>query len=290
MWADLSEMPIPCFATFKYDGELTYLLRNEEGCFTVNKWGRWRTEYPITSFVKDMVKVGETFVGELYVMDGDLYEFLRSRKDGERLRLAIFDVVSDEPYYMRWEVIARTFPKEGLIHLAQGELIKSREDLQRFFEEAVKRFEGIVCRHPQSRYEESPFKVKKLRTADVVVLAISKKPSSRGGKNLYEKGLVGSLLVGCFKNGEFIPVGRIGSGFSIHERKSLFDALTGFKVGEDEDYLYIEPKLVLEISYQEILESNQYRSGFALRHPVFRKFKFDAEAKECLLENEFSNS
>ena len=290
-WAELSEMPVPCFAQIKYDGELTYILRKEDACYTVNKWGRSRTDYPITDFANDLIDE-HTFVGELYVLGGDLYEFLRSRKDFERLRVAIFDVVMDKPYYERWEVIKGAFFEswagEEIVHLAEGKLVKTRLELEKFFSESVRRgFEGIVCRDPQSRYGDSPFKRKKVRSADVVVLGISK--DSKRFKT--EKGMIGSLLCECLREGKFLAVGRVGGGFSNEERKALYKALMEFKTGEDERYIYVRPALVLEVTYQEVIQSKEFDVGFTWRHPTFRHIRFEKEAKEedVGLESQFPN-
>jgi len=291
-WAKLSEMPIPCFAQIKYDGELTYLLRKQGVCYTVNKWGRCRTDYPIMDFARDII--GEhVFVGELYVWGGDLYEFLRSRNDFERLRLAIFDVVMDKPYYERWEVIKRIFlaslAGEELVHLVEGKLVKTRLELEKFFLDSVRRgFEGIVCRSPESRFGDSPFKLKKVRSADVVVLGISK--DSKRFKT--EKGMIGSLLCGCLHQGKFVSVGRVGSGFSNEGRKALYESLMEFKTGEDERYIYVKPALVVEVAYQKTIESKDFDVGFTWRHPAFRRIRFEKQATEedVGLESQFPNS
>jgi len=291
-WAKLMEMLIPCFAQIKYDGELSYLLRREDVCYTVNKWGRCRTDYPVTESAKDIVD-DYVFVGELYVLGGNLYEFLRSRKDVERLRLAVFDVVMDKPYHERWELLKRIFPEswagEELVHVVEGKLVKTRLELEKFFSESVRRgFEGIVCRSPESRYEESPFKLKRVRTADVVVLGIAK--DSKRFKT--EKGMVGSLLCGCLHQDKFVTVGRVGSGFSNRERKALYESLMEFKTGEDERYIYVKPALVIEVVYQDIIESKDFDVGFTWRHPAFRRLRLDKEANEehVGLKQQFLNS
>ena len=285
----LSEIPLPAYAQVKYDGELTYLWKDEEvGCVTANKWGRFRTDYPITDVAKDLFDEG-VYVGELYVEGGDLYDFLRSRKWFDRLRLTVFDVDLDKPYYLRYKELEKHFPKQGAVHLVEGIVAKDVIELRKFFDDTVRRgFEGIVARPINQRYDESPYKLKKLQTADVVVLGVSKE--SKLFKLDEEKRMVGSLLIGCRYEDRFVSVGRVGSGFNLRQRRALYNALMCFAEREDDAYIYVKPALVLEISYQETVKSKQYDVGFTLRHPVFRKIKFDAEANDCLLEEEFQNA
>lgn len=99
--------------------------------------------------------------------------------------------------------------------------------------------------------------------------------------------MVGSLLVGCLKDGKYVAVGRVGSGLTPEQRKALYEALIQFKTHEDENYIYVKPALVVECEYQEILPSDEFEAKFTWRHPRIRKFKFDAKAKDCLLEAEF---
>ena len=286
----LSLIPLPSFALFKYDGELTYLWRDEEhGCVTANKWGHFRTDYPITDEAEKLID-SKVYIGELYVADGDLYEFLRSRKAYERLRLAVFDVQLDKPYYERYDLLEHRFPPEGRVHLASGKLCKTKKELSKVFVEAIDRgYEGIVARPIDQRFDESPYKVKKVQTADVVVIGLSKE--SKLFKLDEEKRMVGSVLVGCVLGDRIVSVGRVGSGFSLKERKSLYDALMPFKEREDEKYIYVKPALVIEVSFQEVVKSKHYEAGFAMRHPVFLRLRFDKKPTEedCGLEHQFPN-
>lgn len=287
--AKLAEIPLPTFASWKYDGELTHLVIKAGQCHTVNKWGHFRTEYPITeSALKTIIGDG-VFVGELYCKDENLYEFLRNRQNLDKLKLAIFDVEMDKPYYERYEHLTKVVPPFGVVHIANGSLIKTREELNSFYTEALRLgFEGIVCRHPDNRWTEPALKVKKLESADVVVLGIAK--DSKLFKLDHTKRMVGSLLIGAYQNDKPIPIGRVGSGFTLQQRRALYETLIEAKIHENEQYIYIQPRLVLEISYQELIESKEWQLGWTLRHPTFRKFKLDANPKQVLLEEEFQNS
>jgi len=283
----LDDAPIPCFAQIKYDGELTYLVNLGDLCYTVNKWGRVRTEYKITNIASKLIPEKVIFVGELYLQGGNLYDFLRSRSQEEKLRLAVFDVVyATKPYEERLAIVQKTFPRMGSLHVAEGKFIKDRASLREFYHSVIQRgFEGIVVREPFALYNQPAYKIKKLQTADVVVMGLSK--DSKVFK--LENGKIGSLLIGAYKDGKLIPIGRVGSGFSEQQRRALYEALMEFKIGEDDRYIYVKPSLVIEVSFQELVKSDEYPLGFTLRHPVFLRIRFDktASPKECNIKEQF---
>lgn len=286
---ELKEFPIPCYAQVKYDGELTYLQKGEEEWFTINRWGRIRTKYPVTDLSHRLIKQNHTFIGELYVEGEDLYSFLKKRSSGEQLKLAVFDVQMEKPYRERYHLVAETFPppNEHKVHIPQGKLVKTRQELEDFYHKAVDRgYEGIVGRSPHSPYQQPALKKKKMKTADLVILGIVKDSTL-----FQEENLVGSVLVGCAKNGDYVPVGRVASGFTTEEREALYQALIPFKTGEDEDFVYVKPALVIEVSFQETVESSRYPVGFTMRSPVFQRFRTDKKPnqKHCGLQNQFPN-
>lgn len=287
---ELDEFPIPCYVQVKYDGELTYLLQKENGQWcTVNRWGRVRSDYPVTNLSRRFAEEGLVFVGELYVKGENLYSFLKERSSGDKMRLAVFDVELDKPYSERYEIVADSFPQpqEGKVHIAEGKLVNSRSELESFYRCAVDRgFEGVVARSPKSRYRQPALKKKRLRTADVVILGIVK-----NSEFFQHEDMVGSVLVGCVRNGDYVPVGRVASGFTEQERKALYEVLMPFETAEDDEYLYVKPALVIEVSYQETVESERYEVGFTMRSPVFRRFRADKKANEedCGLKNQFPN-
>jgi len=289
--AKLGEIPLPTFGQHKYDGELTWLILKAGKCYTVNKWGRFRSDYPITDFALNNFISDGVFVGELYIPQGNLYDFLRNRDNIGKLRLAIFDVQIPKAYYERYEHLLRvglTQDDSEPIHIAYGKLLKTKEELSQFYTNALKQgFEGIVCRHPDQKWEEPALKVKRLETADVIVIGIAK--DSKLFKLDHTKRMVGSLLIGAYQNGKLITLGRVGSGFTMAQRRALYEALMETKTNEDERYIYVTPRLVIEISYQEIIPSKEYPTGWTLRHPTFRKFKFDSNPKQVKLEHEFTN-
>jgi DNA ligase-1 len=52
------------------------------------------------------------------------------------------------------------------------------------------------------------------------------------------------------------------------------------KTGEDDEGVFVKPSLVAEVTYQEIQETDEYTSGFALRVPKIVRFRTDKTVNE----------
>jgi DNA ligase-1 len=50
--------------------------------------------------------------------------------------------------------------------------------------------------------------------------------------------------------------------------------------GEDEEGVFVKPTVVVEVTYQEIQETDEYTSGYALRVPKIVRFRTDKTVDE----------
>ena len=93
-----SQIEYPCWAEIKMDGEYTWLVKTDASCYTVNKYGLCRLNYPITESAKRLkgASLGDfILIGELYYGDGKkgrLYDLL-SHKESDALNFMPFDIV-----------------------------------------------------------------------------------------------------------------------------------------------------------------------------------------------------
>jgi ATP-dependent DNA ligase len=126
------------------------------------------------------------------------------------------------------------------------------------------------------------FKIKRVRTADTVVMAF------RFGK---EEGTVGSLILGLYDDdGELHVVGHT-SGFTAKQKRELIDKLEPYRTYErgsgepsrwksDEELVWegLRPELVVEVAFDHI-------TGNRIRHGAkFQRWRSDKEPRECLME------
>lgn len=89
--------------------------------------------------------------------------------------------------------------------------------------------------------------------------------------------LFGSFILGAYdpETGEFLEVGKVGSGFTDDDLVEFTKMLKPLIVKEEGKRVVIQPKIVIEVTYQEIQKSPKYRSGFALRFPRYVALRDD---------------
>lgn len=103
-------------------------------------------------------------------------------------------------------------------------------------------------------------------------------------------GWIGSLILGIRDpdTDEFKEIGMMGTG--IKEKKAepedvTFEEITKMLkpliISEKENTAKIKPKIVIEVSYEEIQKSPTYESGYALRFPRFIRLRPDKSADEA---------
>ena len=246
----------PCACEVKYDGEFDYLVGNGNVAILINKYGRVRQDLAITQELKAFTGV---LAGELYYATGkSFYEEMLSHKFADELRFCAFDIlqygenwVVDEPLHYRRRLL-ELIEAGRLEHtrIAEQVICKDKPAVMQFYDKVVAQgYEGIVVKNLDSRFVnglcQSWFKLKRHSTADLFVLGL-------------EKGKV-AIVVGTEAKVPLCSVGNAGRGFLEVYAKVKEQQI----IAEDKEYLYVEPKYVVEVKYQEILKTGK------LRHPVF---------------------
>jgi bifunctional non-homologous end joining protein LigD len=142
-------------------------------------------------------------------------------------------------------------------------------------------FEGIVAKDLSSHYSEtrsrSWLKVKVHQEDEFVIAGFT---APEGARKYF-----GALLLGAYKNGKLQYVGKVGTGF---DEKSLamlykkFRPIVSRKTvlsdpPRERDVTYLEPRLVAQISYQELT------ADVKLRQPVFLGLRDDKRPKDVLI-------
>jgi len=95
----------------------------------------------------------------------------------------------------------------------------------------------------------------------------------------------GALLLGAYQRGKLHYVGKVGTGFNENLLVGLLKKFQPLKTDyppfvdppRERDVTYIEPKLVAQISYQELT------ADMKLRQPVFLGLREDKKATEVAL-------
>ncbi|MCD4838808.1 MULTISPECIES: DNA ligase D [Neobacillus] len=129
--------------------------------------------------------------------------------------------------------------------------------------------EGIVAKHKNSLWEEgkrSPqwLKYKNWKYVHCFVTSYDKNN--------------GYFSVCVFKEEEIVNIGHVLFGFKQDEKQALRNIMKQNMVREDEQFIFVEPAICLEVKYLELYDNQ-------LREPHFDRFRFDLTPADCTYEN-----
>ncbi len=179
----------------------------------------------------------------------------------------------DLPLSKRREYLVEIVPPQYLI---EGVDCKNEVELMRFYEEALKnKFEGIVVKNLNSPYEigQRTYTWLKLKPErDTIDCTIVKALYGKGKR----AGFYSSFLLAVRDPTEkkLYTIGKV-SNLSEDAMEMLRKIIENTKTGEDEEGVFVKPTIITEVTYQEIQETDEYTSGFALRVPKIVRFRTD---------------
>ena len=137
-------------------------------------------------------------------------------------------------------------------------------------------------------------KIKEMKEdLDLVILAAEHGKGKRAG--FYSSFVVGVKNDNsCRQEEAFLEVGKVASGIkeigeigaTLSHLTSLLKPLT---LKEEKNLTYFEPKIILQVRYQEIQKSPSSSSGYALRFPRIIELRTDKTLEEINSLNEVKN-
>lgn len=190
-------------------------------------------------------------------------------------------------------VRARSLDAQGRLMLESAELAtitpvvrapvfraSSPQELDQLFEAAQARGnEGLMIKDPESVYTpgrrgKSWLKLKReLATLDVVVTAVEYGHGKRIG--------VLSDYTFAVRDGErLVNIGKAYSGLTDAEIAEMTKWFLGHIVEDQGFRLIVEPKIVLEVAFNNMMKSDRHESGFALRFPRIVRLRPDKLPEE----------
>jgi DNA ligase-1 len=183
------------------------------------------------------------------------------------------------------EAQARRFG--ALVELAPGDAViphavaSDAGEAERFLRGALERgHEGVMAKALDAGYAagargQSWLKVKQARTLDLVILAAEWGHGRR-------RGWLSNLHLGArdIEKGGFAMLGKTFKGLTDEMLAWQTQELLKIELARDEYTVYVEPKLVAEIAFNEIQVSPRYVSGLALRFARVKRYRPDKPASE----------
>ncbi|SDG31167.1 ATP-dependent DNA ligase [Halorientalis regularis] len=167
-------------------------------------------------------------------------------------------------------------PSEGVIERAAHREFDTEGTANDFYQEALTAgHEGVMLKNLAATYqpgERVGYMMKVKPVMEPLDLVVTRAQWSEGRRSDY----LGRLFLGCRDtDGEFIEIGRLSTGYTDEELAALTDELTDLTVSEDGRMVDLRPEVVLEVEYEEIQQSPEYGSGYALRFPRFLDVRDD---------------
>lgn len=269
----------------KYDGDR--LLAYKEGD-SVKLLTRNAKDH--TSKFPAIVSAIERLKPRALLLDGEVVIFDRKRLSRFQLLqqgrgepvYAVFDCLySDgkdlrrEPLSARRKILEKTIPTKGPLILSHQ---LSNDGLEAFKSAKKVGYEGLVAKDLSSPYVEGRtrmwLKVKVHQEDEFVIGGYTAPAGSRQH--------FGALLLGAYEKGKLRYVGKVGTGFdektlAVLDKK--FQPLVARKspfaeIPPERSVTFLEPRLVAQISYQELTADRK------LRQPVYLGLRDDKNPKD----------
>lgn len=210
---------------------------------------------------------------------------LEERKQKVKVTIKAFDILFlngqeliNLPLSKRREYLLEVVPAE---YIVEGVDCQNEVELMHLYEEALRqKYEGIVVKSLSSPYEAGRrthtwLKLKPERdTIDCTIVKALHGKGKRAG--LYSSFL---LAVRDPKEKKLYTIGKV-SNLSEETMDTIRTIIEKTKINEDEEGVFIKPSVVAEVTYQEIQETDEYTSGFALRVPKIVRFRIDKTVED----------
>ncbi|WP_251553765.1 DNA ligase D [Neobacillus muris] len=87
----------------------------------------------------------------------------------------------------------------------------------------------------------------------------------------------GYFYIGVYQDKQVANIGQVLFGFKPDEKQALGQIVKQNKISEDQQFIYVEPAICLEVKYLELYENQ-------LREPHFHQFRLDLKPADCTYE------
>jgi len=153
--------------------------------------------------------------------------------------------------------------------------------VEAFYEDALAAgHEGAMIKDLDATYQPGRrvgYMLKVKPTMEPLDLVVTRAVWSEGRRS----NNLGQLFLGCRADDGFREVGRLSTGFTDEQLAEITDRLEPHILEQDGRDVRLEPTEVLEVAYEEIQESPEYSSGYALRFPRFEGFRDDLAPEDA---------
>ncbi len=301
----------PCAFEYKYDG-FRLMIHKFDGkvvLFT-RRLEEVSKQFPdVVEAVKKYVK-GQNFIIDCEAVGYDpktgkmkpfeaVSQRIKRKHEIERLVkelpvvLNVFDVIYyegksliDEPFKERRKLVEKIVKeKDKIINFSVMKIVDNEKDAKEFYEKSLKAGEeGVMIKSLEGRYQQGRkvgymAKLKpEVKDLDLVITGAEYGNGKRAG-------WLTSYIVACRHNSEFLEVGKVSSGLKEKEGEGtsymeMSEMLKKIIVREEGRTVYVKPRIILSVTYQNIQKSPEYKSRYALRFPRITSYRPDRKTDD----------
>ncbi len=148
-----------------------------------------------------------------------------------------------------------------------------------FYERAIAQgHEGVMAKALDAPYDAGSrgaawLKIKKVRHLDLVVLAAEWGSGRRKGK-------LSNIHIGARSPDGFVMLGKTFKGMTDEMLAWQTTNFLAREVDRDGHIVFVRPEIVVEIAFNDVLRSTQYKGGLALRHARVVRYREDKTVAE----------
>ncbi len=304
----------PCAIEYKYDGfRLIIHKKDSKIKLFTRKLENVTKQFPEAveyiqkyvrgeSFILDSEAIGYNKKTKEYTPFQAISQRIRRKYNIEKIReelpieINVFDILYyngksliKEPFEKRTQLIRKIIKETPYKIVSSKQIIT--DDLNKaeeFYKKALKdNQEGIMMKNLSTAYQPGNrvghmLKVKPSeKDLDLVITGAEYGTGKRSG-------WLSSFILSCMgkEEQEFLEIGRVGTGIKEKDEQEgvsfneLNDLLKPLIIKEQGKDVKIKPKIIVAVTYQEIQESPNYSSGWALRFPRITSLRPDKHLSE----------
>ncbi len=195
-------------------------------------------------------------------------------------------VLTEVSLVKRREILEQITPQRGTFRISQAKRFHEVQALDKEFDDARNRGnEGLMIKSPNSLYKPGRrgrdwLKLKRaIASLDVVVTAVEVGHGKR-------RSLLSDYTFAVRKSDESSELLNIGKAYSGLTDAELFELTEWFKVHTVQEFAHgrvrvVEPRIVIEVTFDKVQPSKRHKSGFALRFPRILRLRPDKRPDEA---------
>jgi len=241
----------------------------------------WRTKIPVIFMAFDLMSAGGELLLQLPLSErrNRLETVVESLSD-----IAQSPLLESEKPHAQVGLFDEPAPEQPLLSrllIAPSRLVQSADEIDQAYSDARARSnEGVMLKAADSQYQPGRrglawVKLKReLATLDVVVTGAEYGHGKRAG--------LLSDYTFAVRNaaGELENVGKAYSGVTDAEIADLTEFLKAHTLEDHGHFRTVEPLVILEVAFNNIMRSTRHASGFALRFPRIVRIRTDKPLAE----------